>query len=104
MMPCRQSHPLRCRSVHRYHGNGKKPVSGTELVKNLLNLLFILQLTPQVKPWSRHKIETGLLSDDPRLADTYLKATAGYLSLYENQFGPYPFPKFAIVENFFPTG
>ena len=51
-------------------------------------------------------IETAayLLSDDPRLADTYLKATAGYLALYENQFGPYPFPKFAIVENFFPTG
>lgn len=47
---------------------------------------------------------TYLLSDDPRLADTYLKATSGYLSLYENQFGPYPFPKFAIVENFFPTG
>jgi hypothetical protein len=49
-------------------------------------------------------METGLLSDDPRLADTCLKATAGYLALYENQFGPYPFPKFAIVENFFPTG
>ena len=47
---------------------------------------------------------TYFLSDDQRLADTYLKATAGYLSLYENQFGPYPFPKFAIVENFFPTG
>jgi hypothetical protein len=43
-------------------------------------------------------METGLLSDDPRLADTCLKATAGYLSLYENQFGPYPFPKFAIVQ------
>jgi hypothetical protein len=47
---------------------------------------------------------TYLLSDDPRLAATYLKATAVYLSRYENQFGPYPFPKFAIVENFFPTG
>lgn len=47
---------------------------------------------------------TYFLSDDPRLADTYLKATADYLSGYENQFGPYPFPKFAIVENFFPTG
>ncbi|MCU0586075.1 MAG: M1 family peptidase, partial [Desulfobacterales bacterium] len=28
----------------------------------------------------------------------------GYLSLYEELFGPYPFPKFAVVENFFPTG
>ena len=47
---------------------------------------------------------TYFLSDDPGLAQTYLKATAEYLSLYENQFGPYPFEKFAVVENFFPTG
>lgn len=44
------------------------------------------------------------MSDDQRLADTYLKATTDYIALYEKQFGPYPFPKFAIVENFFPTG
>jgi Peptidase family M1 domain len=47
---------------------------------------------------------TYFLSDNQRLADTYLQGTAAYLALYENQFGPYPFPKFAIVENFFPTG
>lgn len=47
---------------------------------------------------------TYFLSDDQRLAGTYLQATAAYLTLYENQFGPYAFPKFAIVENFFPTG
>jgi Peptidase family M1 domain len=47
---------------------------------------------------------TYFLSNDHRLADTYLQATANYIALYENQFGPYPFPKFAIVENFFPTG
>lgn len=38
------------------------------------------------------------------LAAAYLEATAGYLQLYEQLFGPYPFPKFAVVENFFPTG
>lgn len=47
---------------------------------------------------------TYFLSDDRRLADTYLQATAEYIALYESQFGPYPFPKFAVVENFFPTG
>ena len=47
---------------------------------------------------------TYFLSDDQQLAGTYLQATAAYLALYENQFGPYAFPKFAIVENFFPTG
>lgn len=29
---------------------------------------------------------------------------ACYLTLYEDLFGRYPFPKFAVVENFFPTG
>ena len=34
----------------------------------------------------------------------YLKASADYLKLYRGLFGPYPFEKFAIVENFLPTG
>ena len=38
------------------------------------------------------------------LAEAYLEATARYLALYRNLFGPYPFDKFAVVENFFPTG
>ncbi len=38
------------------------------------------------------------------LAPAYLEATIAYLTLYETLFGPYPFPKFAVVENFFPTG
>ncbi len=38
------------------------------------------------------------------LADAYLDATVKYLSLYQDLFGPYAFDKFAVVENFFPTG
>ena len=38
------------------------------------------------------------------LAETYLKAAQNYLELYVELFGPYPFEKFAVVENFFPTG
>ncbi|MGD9332897.1 MAG: M1 family aminopeptidase [Desulfobacterales bacterium] len=49
-------------------------------------------------------IATYFLEDDPDLAASYLEATADYLSMYANQFGPYPFSKFVIVENFFPTG
>ncbi|MEJ2475460.1 MAG: hypothetical protein P8Y74_16470, partial [Desulfobacterales bacterium] len=43
----------------------------------------------------------------PRSADLsgpYIAATGRYLRLYESLFGPYPFDKFAVVENFFPTG
>ncbi len=38
------------------------------------------------------------------LAASYLKEARAYLNLYQKLFGPYPFHKFAIVENFFPTG
>jgi hypothetical protein len=44
------------------------------------------------------------LPEDEALADKYLKAADGYLALYREMLGPYPFGKFAIVENFFPTG
>lgn len=43
-------------------------------------------------------------ADSAALAATYLQQARGYLRLYEELFGPYPFHKFAIVENFFPTG
>jgi len=38
------------------------------------------------------------------LAADYLAATIAYLDRYQLRFGPYPFDKFAIVENFFPSG
>ena len=47
---------------------------------------------------------TYFLSTDQHLSAAYLDATADYLSFYSNLFGPYPFNKFAVVENFFPTG
>jgi hypothetical protein len=47
---------------------------------------------------------TYFFPETEHLANAYLEATAKYLSLYQNLFGPYPFKKFAVVENFFPTG
>lgn len=38
------------------------------------------------------------------LSGRYLDATARYVALYQELFGPYPFEKFAVVENFFPSG
>jgi hypothetical protein len=49
-------------------------------------------------------VATYFREPNQELAPAYLDATAGYLRLYEQLFGPYPFPKFAVVENFFPTG
>ena len=45
-----------------------------------------------------------LRKDDAALAQTYLDATARYLALYQRLIGPYPYAKFALVENFWETG
>ncbi len=41
---------------------------------------------------------------DPALAKRYLDATEHYLSLYHTLLGPYPYSKFALVENFWESG
>ena len=47
---------------------------------------------------------TYFFPETEHLAEAYLAATANYLVFYQDLFGPYPFKKFAVVENFFPTG
>ena len=49
-------------------------------------------------------IYTYFYPDNASLAPRYLDAAAKYLGFYIDLFGPYPFEKFAVVENFFPTG
>ncbi|HWR82707.1 MAG TPA: hypothetical protein VN285_05340 [Candidatus Deferrimicrobium sp.] len=41
--------------------------------------------------------DTGLIND-------YLKASVDYIRMYAELIGPYPFERFTVVENFFPTG
>ncbi|MDT8386025.1 MAG: M1 family aminopeptidase [Thiogranum sp.] len=41
---------------------------------------------------------------EPELAQTYLDATQRYIKLYSELIGPYPFEKFALVENFWQSG
>jgi hypothetical protein len=48
--------------------------------------------------------QTYLREDDAALADRYLDAGAEYVALYERLIGAYPYPKFALVENFWETG
>jgi hypothetical protein len=47
---------------------------------------------------------TYFYPDNAALSARYLDAAAKYLRFYTTLFGPYPFEKFAVVENFFPTG
>lgn len=45
-----------------------------------------------------------LRNADDSLANTYLETTGQYLEMYEKAIGPYPYAKFALVENFWETG
>jgi Peptidase family M28/PDZ domain/Peptidase family M1 domain len=45
-----------------------------------------------------------LRAPDAALAQRYLDATADYIRLYSQLIGPYPYTKFALVENFWETG
>jgi aminopeptidase N len=50
------------------------------------------------------EIYTYFYPDNAGLSARYLEAAARYIGFYSELFGPYPFEKFAVVENFFPTG
>jgi hypothetical protein len=50
------------------------------------------------------KLYTFFYPGGEALSGKYLEAVGRYLDLYREIFGPYPFGKFAVVENFFPTG
>ncbi len=63
-------------------------------------------------PWEMRELLHGKIAvqtftypdTDPALCERYLGATSRYLDMYEDLIGPYPFPKFAMVENFWQTG
>lgn len=50
------------------------------------------------------KAQVFLRQADEKLANKYLDATAKYIKMYEALLGPYPYSKFALVENFWETG
>lgn len=52
----------------------------------------------------RIELATYFFPDNAGLADEYLEATAAYLDVYIGILGEYPFHRFAVVENFFPSG
>lgn len=52
----------------------------------------------------RVEVATYLLPENAALSGEYLEASIRYLEAYTKLLGPYPFPKFAVVENFFASG
>ncbi len=56
------------------------------------------------KPLGNVTAMAFLRTRDDALANKYLDVTAQYLEMYRNLLGPYPYKKFALVENFWETG
>jgi len=52
----------------------------------------------------RPEAQVYLRDADDALAQRYLQATHRYIDLYSRLIGPYPYAKFALVENFWETG
>lgn len=57
-----------------------------------------------MKDAGRAKAMVFLRESDEALARRYLDATARHVAFYEKLIGPYPYPKIALVENFWETG
>lgn len=62
-------------------------------------------------PWTRTRtrvgdvvLETLLRAPDPSLSQRYLEVGRQYLTMYQELLGPYPWPRFSVVENFWETG
>ncbi len=49
-------------------------------------------------------VSTYFYPESQDLAGDYLEAARSHLEFFQAILGPYPFEKFAVVENFFPTG
>ncbi|MBK8944712.1 MAG: M20/M25/M40 family metallo-hydrolase [Ignavibacteriae bacterium] len=61
--------------------------------------------------FNEYKYSTGsvdafafLRTPDESIANKYLETTAQYLEMYRQLIGPFPYTKFALVENFWETG
>ncbi|MCC7257985.1 MAG: M20/M25/M40 family metallo-hydrolase [Gammaproteobacteria bacterium] len=61
-------------------------------------------LTAYTAKAGRIEAQVYLRQADAALAGKYLDATSRYLRMYESLLGPYPYQKFALVENFWETG
>ena len=57
-----------------------------------------------------HKMNSGydamafLRTPEEGIANKYLEVTEQYMKMYQDMIGPYPYTKFALVENFWETG
>ncbi len=82
--------------IHTVRWNAPEPTEEAYLIA--------AQFTEYSKPAGAVDVLAFLRTPDEALANKYLETTAQYLEMYRKLIGPYPFTKFALVENFWETG
>lgn len=85
-----------------------KPEQNAESWSLSLAQQEIYLIAARFKAYSRQTgpitAQVFLRQADANLANKYLDATEKYLDMYQRLLGPYPYSKFALVENFWETG
>jgi len=66
--------------------------------------LIAAQFTEYISRTNKATAMVFLRKPDENLANKYLETTHRYIQMYENLLAPYPYNKFALVENFWETG
>lgn len=100
-------HPREWRSVSQGTRRGDSRVTVTHWISREPQDEIYLLAGPYhlyTKPGRHAEAQAFLRSPDAQLAQRYLDITDRYLDLYSRLIGPYPYPKFAVVENRWETG
>ncbi|MEC9475612.1 MAG: M20/M25/M40 family metallo-hydrolase [Planctomycetota bacterium] len=84
------------RSIVRWHSEKGKPQEEI--------FLIAARFHEYQKVTSQVEAQVFLRDDEPNLAAKYLEATIQYVEMYSNLIGPYPYSKFALIENFWESG
>ncbi len=74
--------------------------------KNPIDTIYLCAGDYQVQSTSIDgiRISTYFFPQSQSLSGVYLQSCKRYIKMYNELLGPYPYKKFAVVENFFPTG
>jgi aminopeptidase N len=84
--------------------DGRRISQWTERLPSEALTLAANRFVVQKQEWQGIQLATYLFPEEAHLAPQYLDATRHYLQMYTDLLGPYPFTKFAVAANFFPSG
>ena len=92
------------REVARTITDGRRTTRWTVDLPSEALTLAANHFVVHTQEWKDIQLATYLFPEEAHLAPQYIEATIEYLQMYTDLLGPYPFTKFAVVENFFPSG